>query len=186
MKNKTLIMLIGKTHSGKTTFANKFKTKSDLLILEADPIAVFMKDKFPKLRKIDDTEHNGNFKNISLKFKVFLLFVEFGLSTGLPIMLSNSNMWSRGRKMIFKLCKKFKYKTIGVYFDYPEEVLIDRIKKTSRSTEALRLSKTFNKLIINQRSRMQEPKKKEFDEFFVVKKEGDLEKIIKDLKNKLK
>lgn len=183
---KQLIMLIGKTHSGKTTFAENLNKKfPNLLVLEADPIAIFVKEKFPALSNLDYKKHTGKFKNIALKFKTFLLFLEFGLSLGKTIILSNSNMWDKGRKMVFKLCKKFNYEVIGIYFDYPEEILKSRVKKTDRSKEILRIAKDFDDLLNKQKSRMQEPKSKEFDEFFVIKKEEDIDKIMKSLKNKI-
>lgn len=181
-ENKTLIMLIGKTHSGKTTFANELKEQiKDLLVLEADPIAAFMEKDFPELRKNDYNDPSGAFKKISLKVKTFLLFVEFAMSLGKPIILSNSNMYIEGRKLVFSLCKKFNYRVVGVYFDFPEELLVDRIKTSGRDTVVLRKSVNFPDLIVNQRTRMQPPESSEFDEFLVVKSE---EKI-PGLKNKL-
>ncbi len=179
---KILIMLIGKTHTGKTTFAKELEEKAqDLIVLEADPVAIFMKEQFPKLRENDDSEHNGLFNNVALKFRTFLLFVEFALSLGRPVILSNSNMWIKGRELVFGLCKKFNYKVIGIYFDFPEEFLLQRVKKSERSINILRLSKDFEDLIVKQRTRMQPPDASQFDEFFSVKSEEGLEEI----KNKL-
>lgn len=181
-QNKNLIMFIGKTHSGKTTFAKELeKENTNIIILELDPMALFMRENFPKLRELDDRDHSGKFKNISLKYQTFLLFVEFAMSFGKPIILSNSNMWVKGRSLIFKLAKKFDYKIIGVYFDFPEEFLLNRIKKSKRTTNVLRISKSFEDLIINQRTRMETPNPKDFKEFYIIKSENDLEKV----KNKL-
>lgn len=175
-------MFIGKTHSGKTTFASEIKIKKpNVLILEADPIAVFMKEKFPELRETDDQEHNGNFNNISLKYRTFLLFVEFAMSLGRPIVLSNSNMWLKGRKLVLDLSKKFDYKVVGVYFDFLEEVLFERAKISDRSLNVLRTSKDFNDLIINQRTRMQPPHPAEFDTFFTANSQDDLKTIKENL-----
>lgn len=184
--DKKLIMLIGKTHSGKTTFAKELKKKiKNLIVLEADPIAIFMKENFPELRESDDIEHTGIFKNVSLKYKTFLLFLEFALALNRPIILSNSNMWSNGRKMVLKLCKKFGYKIIGVYFDFSEEFLIQRVQNGNRSTNVLRKSKNFNELIFNQRARMQIPKSSEFYKFMTIKSEYDLKTIKNNLINEV-
>lgn len=180
--DKKLIMFIGKTHSGKTTFAKALeKENQNLIILEADPVALFMKEHFPKLSENDDKHHESTFKNISLKYKTFLVFVEFAMSLNRPIVLSNSNMWKKGREFIFKLCKKFDYKIIGVYFDYLENLLFERVKISNRNTAVLRRSKDFSELIINQRSRMEPPNKKDFDKFFVIKSENDLVKTKNEL-----
>lgn len=179
---KKLIMFIGKTHSSKTTFAKELEEiNQNILVLEADPIALFMRENFPKLREMDDKEHSRKFKKVSLKYKLFLLLLEFSMSLGKTIILSNSNMYSSGRKLVFSLAKKFNYKIIGVYFDFPEEFLISRIKKSKRTTKILRVSKDFNDLIINQRTRMEIPKPKDFDLFYTIKSESDFNKIKKDL-----
>lgn len=175
-------MLIGKTHTGKTTFANELKKSiAELIILEADPIAVFMKEKFPDLREADDKDHTGSFEKIALKFRAFLLFVEFALDLGKPIVLSNSNMWVKGRALVLDLCKKFDYNTIGIYLDLPEDLLMERVNNSDKSKDVLRISNNFSDLVINQRSRMQVPNENEFDEFIVVKTVEELENIIKEL-----
>ncbi len=179
--DKKLIMFIGKTHSGKTTFAKEIEKECNIIILEADPIALFMNEYFPKLRECDDKSHTSSFKNISLKYKTFLLFVEFAMSLNKTILLSNSNMWSNGRKLIFKLAKKFDYKIIGVYFDLPENLLFERVKNSKRDEAVLRVSKDFNDLIINQRTRMEIPISKDFDKFFVIKSAEDLKQTKSNL-----
>ncbi len=185
-KGKILIMFVGKTHSGKTTLARKIEEKvKDLIILEADPIAVFMKEQFPKLREVDDAEHNGLFSNIALKFRTFLLFVEFTMALGKPIVLSNSNMWIKGRELVLELAKKFQYKTICVYFELPEELVLNRIEKSERSTNVLRITKDFKELIEKQKTRMQPPEASLFDEFFVIKSETETDQIEKKLIEKL-
>jgi len=171
-------MFIGKTHSGKTTFAKELEEiKKDILVLEADPIALFMRENFPKLRELDDKEHSGAFKNASLKYRLFLLLLEFSMSFGRTIILSNSNMYERGRRLVFRLVKKYDYKVIGVYFDFPEEFLISRIQKSKRTTKILSVSKDFNDLIINQRTRMQVPDSKDFDLFYTIKSDSGLIKV---------
>lgn len=180
--DKKLIMFIGKTHSGKTTLAKEIEVlNNNVVVLEADPIALFIREKFPKLRELDDKEHSNIFKNISFKYKTFLSFLEFSMSHGRPIVLSNSNMYKKGRDLIFKIAKKFNYKIIAVYFDFPEELLISRIKKSNRTTKILRVSKDFNDLIINQRTRMEIPNQKDFDKFFIIKSENDKEKVKNEL-----
>ena len=186
-QDKKLIMFIGKTHSGKTTLAKEIEIiNSSILVLEADPIALFIREKFPKLRELDDKEHSGAFKNISFKYRVFLLFLEFSMLHGRPIILSNSNMYKKGRELVFKIAKKFDYKIIAVYFDFSEEFLFSRIKKSKRTTKVLRVSKNFKDLIINQRTRMEVPDPKDFEDLFMIKTERDLEivknKLIKILK----
>lgn len=180
--NKILIMFVGKTHSGKTTFAKELKKEAeDVLILEADPIAAFMKNEFPDLRMSDDDEHAKLFENLTLKFRTFLLFIEFSLSLGKPIILSNSNMTMSLRESILNLSKKFNYRTVGVYFDFPEELLLNRVQNSNRETIVLRKTVSFKELVIKQRDRMQMPTPSEFDEFFTINSQDSLELVKQDL-----
>ena len=103
------------------------------------------------------------------------------MSIGKPIILSNSNMWIKGREMVFELCKKFDYKITGIYFDILEEILVKRAEISGRSINVLRTSENFQALIVNQRNRMQPPNSDDFDEFFVVKSEDEVKKLQKDL-----
>lgn len=173
-------MFIGKTHSGKTTFAKRLEEiNKEVLVLEADPIALFMAESFPKLRKLENKEHLDFrvFKDASLKYKIFLSLLEFSMSFSKIIVLSNSNMYERGRRLIFALAKKYRYKVIGVYFDFPEQVLVDRVKKSKRTTKILRVSKDFNELIVNQRTRMQAPDPKDFYKFYTIRTGQDLIRV---------
>ena len=175
-------MFIGKTHSGKTTFAKEIeKNNENVISLEADPMALFIHDQFPRLKKFEDKTFNGSFKKLALKFQVLLLFIKTIMSLGKPIILSNSNLWKKGRDRVFKISKKFDYENIGVYFDFPEDFLIERIKKSKRTKKILSTSKDFHDLIIRQRARVQPPNPKDFDKFFVIKSEKDL----KTVKNKI-
>src|SRR3989338_9178679 len=118
-KNKYVVMLIGKTHTGKTTFAKELKLSiKDLIILEADPIAVFMKAKFPELRAVDDLEHTGKFKNVSAKFQIFKILIDLALTTGRPVIFSNGNLREKWRKAVVDLSRKYDRKVIGVYLNY--------------------------------------------------------------------
>ena len=83
-------------------------------------------------------------------------------------------MWLKGRQLVFDLCKRFNYKLVGVYFDFPEELLLERVKISRRSFNVLRVSKDFSDLIINQRTRMQAPGPLEFDVFYTIKSPKDL------------
>jgi predicted kinase len=180
-------MFIGKTHSGKTTFAKEIeKRNKNVIVLEADPIALLMNNQYPRLKKSEDRNFDGSFKKMALKFQVLILFIKTTMLLGKPIILSNSNLWKKGRDRVFKMCKKFNYNVIGVYFDFPEEFLVKRIDKSSRTKSILSTSKDFHDLIIRQRARVQPPNHRDFDQFFTIKSEKDLKitlvKLLKILK----
>ena len=90
-------------------------------------------------------------------------------------------MYEKGRRDVLNIIKGYRYKTIGVHFDYPEEILLERAKKSKRTTKVLSVSKDFEEVIINQRTRFQEPNKKDFDYFFKVSNPSSLSRIKKEV-----
>jgi predicted kinase len=179
-QNRKLIIFIGKTHSGKTTLAKELENIDiDIINIEADPISLFIRDNFPRIRDLENINTIDRYKEVSLKYSIFLELLEFVMAFGNPIVLSNSNMYQRGRMLIYKLAKKFNYDIIGVYFDLPEEILLERINKSNRTTKILRVSKNFTDLIINQRNRIEIPKSRDYKKFYIIKTEEDRRRIKK-------
>lgn len=180
-QNKKLIIFIGRTHSGKTTFAKKLEKKyKNLLVLEADPIEIFLKEQFPRFKELNE-KLNVQKDNILLRRDIFLLFLKFALKSGRPIVLSNANIWKEWRDQMIELGRQSNYKVIGIYFDIPDKVLLERVKKAKRPTKFIREAKNFKDLLASQKSRIQIPRSFDFDKFFVIKTENDLEKIKKEL-----
>lgn len=181
------LLTIGKTHTGKTTFANGIAPRiPNCVILETDPVALFLKSSFPSLHALD-LDHSGKFSSPSLKFLVFRTMLTFALQENFNIIMSNSNMFDEGRKDVLGLIKKYPGKTIGLYFNYPEEIIMDRVRESNRDVNVLRTSKDFEDLVVNQRSRFQVPNPSDFDYFFEVKDPQELpaisEKIVRLYKN---
>jgi len=133
------------------------------------------------LKELNVKKQSSVFANTSLLHEIFSLLFNFSLTTGRPIILSNANIWKNWRTKVIKLSKKFNYKIIGVYFDLPEELLVQRIKKAKKTTKVIRESRNFKDLLASQKNRIQIPNKSEFDEFFVITSEKDLDKIKKEL-----
>ncbi len=180
--SKFAIMMVGKTHSGKTTFARELEKIINGVVLQTDPIIIFLKKEF-SVNLDKDKEHDGSFKNPSLKIKIFNTIFEHILKKGnlIPI-LSNSNMYQKLRDQIILYLRKNNIKVIGVYLNFSEQFLINRIEKSQKSTEVLSVSKDYKECLINQRKRFIEPRENEFDYFFEVNSEDELA----DVKNKIK
>lgn len=168
------ILTIGKTHTGKTTFAKEVAPKlANCAVLETDPIALFLRQHFPGLHMLD-LDHSGGFSSPSLKFILFRTILSFALENRFNVILSNSNIYENGRRQVLDIIKRYKVRTVGVYLNYPEEVLIERAERSQRDIEVLRVSKDFKDLIINQRTRFQPPDGSDFDHFFEVTDPAEL------------
>lgn len=70
-----------------------------------------------------------------------------------------------------------------VYFNIPEKILLERIKNTNKSKAVLNSSKNFKELLINkQRIIFEDPKQDEADYFFEIK-DGDISRVLEDIKD---
>lgn len=179
--NTHVLLTIGKTHTGKSTFARDISTYiPNAIILETDPVAVFIRTHFPALRALD-IDHSGSFTSPSLKYVLFRAILSYALEHNTNVILSNSNMYENGRKDVLDVIKEKGKKTIGIYFNYPEEVLLQRAASSGRDINVLSVSKDFNELIINQRTRFQPPHPGDFDYFFEVTDPADLPQVRNDI-----
>ncbi len=179
--DRFVLLTVGKTHTGKSTFGKEIGSQiPNCVIIETDPIALFLRNTFPKLQALD-LEHSGGFSSPALKYRVFQTILEFALAQNFNVVMSNSNMYEKGRKGVFDIIKKYPVKTIGLYFNYPEELLLKRIGQAGRSTEVLSVSKNFTELMLNQRTRFQPPNSSDFDHFFEVTDPADLPRITKEI-----
>lgn len=168
------LLTIGKTHTGKSTFANELlKEIQNGVILETDLIALFLRANYPKLHALD-VDHKGSFSSPSLKFLLFRTVLSFALEQNVNIIMSNSNMYQNGRKDVLSIIKQYSTKSIGLYFNYPEEIILERVKVSKRDTSVLSVSKDFEELVVNQRTRFQPPNETDFDYFFEVKNVTEL------------
>jgi len=160
--------MVGKTHSGKTTFGRILEKEIKGVVIQTDPIALFLKNEY-HVNLDQDQEHDGSFVKPSLKVKIFNVILEHVIKsdTLIPV-LTNSNMHQKMRTQIIERLHKGGHQVIGIYLNFSEKVLTYRINETNKSTNVLNTSKDFHALIIKQRKIFIEPKDNEFDYFFEI------------------
>lgn len=177
-------MMIGKTHSGKTTFGDELEDKiSESVVIQTDPISTFLQNTF-KVNVDPDFEHDGSFKKPALKFKLFSAIFEHILDLGkFTLILSNSNMHQKARTEMITKIRSYEYKVIGVYMNYSEEFLLKRIRETKRDTQYLNLSKSFEEVLTRQRDIFIEPRKEEFGVLFEITSENQIQEVQKNIQD---
>jgi predicted kinase len=127
-----IIVTIGKTQSGKTTFAKELESKLEhVVIIDQDNYASFLQNNYTKL--------------------------QFYKGKGLT--------------------------SIIVYFDLPECLLRERIKKGNRSTNILRNAASFEQVLDNQAEDMKSglcsiPSEDESEHFFTIQGKGDKQLVL--------
>ncbi len=126
-------MTVGKTHSGKTTFARALDKELDnSFVMDQDNQAAFLNTFYAKLQPKQGP-------NI-LKHSLSQLIVHYAIeNTELHLIVCNSNRSQKSRlELLEGLFNKKQFVRILVHFDIPDNVLMERIIRSRRSTNIFR------------------------------------------------
>lgn len=176
MNKRIVIMTVGKTHSGKTTFAKKLEALlPNSVVIDQDNHAQFLNTHYKSL--LPKSASN------KLKYGLTQMIVDYAVNeTDCHLILCNSNREMNGRTRFLDYYKSLEFSTIVVHFDIPEEVLLDRVKASERSTSILRTALNFEEVLIRQNGEeVIDPSEEEADYFYIVKKSEDVDMIIQEI-----
>ena len=176
MKKRMVIMTVGKTHSGKTTFAKMMEESLlNSIVIDQDNHAAFLNTYYKNL--LPKTANN------KLKYGLTQMIVDYAVKeTDSHLILCNSNRDIHGRKKFLTYYKSLGFSTIIVYFNIPEVVLLKRVKSSKRSTSILRTASSFEEVLDRQNEEeVTEPSDEEGDYLFVVKNTEDVETVIQEI-----
>lgn len=177
---RLVIMTVGKTHSGKTTFARALEKELDnSFVMDQDNQAAFLNTFYAKLQP----EQGPNI----LKHSLSRLIVHYAIeNTDLHLIICNSNRSQKGRlRLLEGLFNKKQFVRILVHFDIPDDVLMERIVHSKRSTNIFRGAFTnFEEVLFRQQAESQledivDPKEEEADYLFVMKHTEEVDSVIK-------
>ncbi|MFJ8065117.1 ATP-binding protein [Psychrobacillus sp. NPDC096426] len=178
--NRLIIMTVGLTHSGKTTFAKALeKELPNSVVIDQDIHAEFLHTYYESLLPKEGS-------NI-IKYALTQTIVNYAVNdTSCHLILCNAN---RNLKARLKLLDHFRnngFTSILVYFDLPESVLNERIVKSQRSTAILRTASTFEEVLSRQQeetnnSDVIEPREGEAEHLFVIKRPDEIQSIIQKI-----
>ncbi|MBF7149516.1 AAA family ATPase [Bacillus toyonensis] len=130
---RLVIITVGKTHSGKTTFAKVLeKELPPSFVMDQDNQAEFINTHYEKLQP---TEGPNTFKHGLSKF-----IVDYAKEhSNLHLIICNSNRSKNGRfYLLNELFPQNEYVRILVHFDIPDDVLYERVARSTRSTNIFR------------------------------------------------
>lgn len=175
--NRIVVVTVGKTHSGKTTFAKQLELQlENTIIIDQDNHASFINAYYKALRpKVGPN---------TLKYAVTQTVVDYAVNqTDCHLVLCNSNLARSGRMDALDYFRKKGIISILVYFDIPEYVLKERITESQRSKDIFRSASTFEEVLARQQeSDASTPEIGEADHFFVVNRnEEDVPMVIKQI-----
>lgn len=176
-----LIMTVGKTHSGKTTFARKLHEHLPAFcLIDTDEVTPFLRKQVPEILAYEKSL--GHVLDMTkLRSSIGKLMMETAFSYGLSLIVPNGHITRNVRDQKRELAQKYQAKVIYVSFELPTEVLAERIRTTVRSTDPLNLSNSYEELLERQEKIFEKPSPEEADCFFPIKQVSDCDQVMEQL-----
>jgi predicted kinase len=134
---RLIIMTVGKTHSGKTSFARALEQElNNSLVIDQDNHAEFINTYY----KILMPKQGPN----TIKYAISNTILEYAVNqTDFHLILCNANRNQKGRISLLEYFKSKGFTSIIVNFDIPDHVLRERVSESKRSTAVFRTASTF-------------------------------------------
>ncbi|KAB2369245.1 ATP-binding protein [Bacillus thuringiensis] len=176
---RLVIITVGKTHSGKTTFAKELeKELPNSFIMDQDNQAEFINTHYEKLQP---TEGSNILKHGLSKF-----IVDYAKEhTNLHLIICNSNRSKNGRfYLLNEVFPQNEYIRILVHFAIPDDVLYERVGLSKRSTNIFRGNySSFKEVLHRQQVKslyedVVDPIENEADYLFVIRNSKDVNSTI--------
>ncbi|PHB05790.1 CRISPR-associated protein Cas2 [Bacillus wiedmannii] len=167
---------------GKTTFAKELEKKlPHSFVMDQDNQAEFINTYYEKLQP---NEGPNTFKHGLSKF-----IVDYAKEhTNLHLIISNSNRSKNGRLYLLnELFPQNEYVRILVHFDIPDDILYERLARSTRSTNIFRGSySSFKEVLDRQQSEslyqdVVDPIENEADYLFVIRNRKDVNSTIEEI-----
>jgi tRNA uridine 5-carbamoylmethylation protein Kti12 len=179
---RLVIITVGKTHSGKTTFAYALeKVLKNSFVMDQDNHAEFINTYYKKLQP----KQGPN----TLKHSLSKFVAEYAIeNTDFHIIVSNANRTRHGRKYLLEeIYKKEEFVSVIVHFDISEDTLLERVIHSERSTTIFRGPYTnFQEVLVMQQNEshldsIKNPVEGEADFLFVIKDNSEIDSVIKKI-----
>ncbi|PEF08904.1 CRISPR-associated protein Cas2 [Bacillus thuringiensis] len=176
---RLVIITVGKTHSEKTTFAKELeKELPNSFIMDQDNQAEFINTHYEKLQP---TEGSNILKHGLSKF-----IVDYAKEhTNLHLIICNSNRSKNGRfYLLNEVFPQNEYIRILVHFDIPDDVLYERVARSTRNTNIFRGGySSFKEVLDRQQTELLhddvvDPIENEADYLFVIRNSKDVNSTI--------
>lgn len=175
---RLVIITVGKTHSGKTTFARALEQMLDnSIVMDQDNHAEFINTFYNNLQP----EQGPN----TLKHAISQLIVDYAKEqTNFHLIICNSNRSRKGRVYLLEqLFPKSDFIRILVHFDIPDHVLQARVIQSQRSTNIFRSATNYEEVLTRQQADslkedVTDPVEGEADHLFVIKDNEEVDSII--------
>lgn len=178
---RLVVITVGKTHSGKTTFARSLeKELNNSIVMDQDNHAEFINMFYKKLQP----KQGAN----TLKYAISKLIVDYTkANTDYHLIICNSNRSRRSRAYLLEeLFERKDFIRILVHLDIADEVLQKRVKQSQRSTNIFRKASSFEEVLIRQQKEtfteeITDPVEAEADYLFIIKDSNEVNSTIQEI-----
>lgn len=177
---RLVIMTVGKTHSGKTTFAKSLeKQMPNSVVIDQDHQAEFLNTYYPAL-----LPKQGPNK---IKHALTQTLVDYAVrETNHHLIVCNSNLNRQDRIKWLEYYRNKGFTRVLVLFDLPDDVLEERVGKSKRSTNIFRMPISYQELLARQQELMNEesanfPREDEADYLLVIQKTDEVDSVIQEM-----
>jgi deoxyadenosine/deoxycytidine kinase len=179
---RLVIITVGKTHSGKTTFARALeKQLNNSFVMDQDNHAEFINTYYKNLQP---KKGPNTFKHSLSK-----LIVDYAKeNTDFHFIICNSNRSRKGRLYLLdELFTSDEFVRILVHFDIPDDVLQERVIQSQRSTNIFRGAySNYEEVLVRQQAESLKedvinPIEGEADHLFVIKDNEDVNQVIQKI-----
>lgn len=170
---RLVIMTVGKTHSGKSTFARQLEAAlGHAVVIDQDNHAAFINTHYEKIRPVGGPNR--------LKHAVTETIVKYAAAhSDLHLILCNSNLHKAARTGVLHSFHEKGFVSIIVHFQIPTAVLRDRIAESQRNTNIFRSAASFMDVLAKQEKLQQEdPSEGEAHHLFVINTPEEVPDVI--------
>lgn len=178
--NRLAIITVGKTHSGKTTFAKALeKELINSVVIDQDNHAEFLHTYYQSLLP----QQGSN----TIKYAITQTIVHHAVhETNCHLILCNSNRNRKDRIRLIDYYQNKGFTCILVNFEIPDHILEERISESRRSTSILRTASTFDEVLSRQQVETNTgdiiaPSEDEADQLFVIKTPNEVRFVIQKI-----
>lgn len=176
-----VIITVGKTHCGKTTFAKALELElNNSLVMDQDNQAEFINTYYKRLQPKQGHK--------TLKHAISQLIVDYAKEhTNSHLIICNSNRSRKGRLYLLEqLFPPNDYIRILVHFDIPDLILQARVNQSQRSTNIFRSASSFEEVLSRQQADslnedVVDPVEGEADHLFVIKNNKEMDSVIQEI-----
>ncbi|GIP56029.1 MULTISPECIES: ATP-binding protein [Paenibacillus] len=178
---RLVVITVGKTHSGKSTFAQALEQQlHESLVIDQDNHAEFLGTYYRRLLP----KQGPN----TIKYSITRAIVDHAVrQTDAHLILCNSNSYGQGRSELLEYFHKEGFISILVYFDLPDLVLEERVAHSQRSKTIFRAASSFKEVLDRQQyeslnnPNVTAPAEGEANHLLVIKNSDEVREIIRKI-----